>query len=132
MTTLYDDLPLEVRRRNWGWFGAPWWSFVCYDEDGWLMGEMRKPFPAGESCLLCGEPFDQAAGDSGQAMPSAKGIRHAHKECLFMNVAGPLAHHEGRCKCHGGDGTGTGMTLRREALEVWRKHQEGKLFGGKE
>lgn len=125
MTTPYDDLPIEVRRANWGWFGDPWPSFICFDEAGRLIEEMRKPFPAGESCLLCGEEFDEAAGDSGQAMPAitADGgaqIRHVHKECGFMNVIGSLAHFEGRCSCRGGDGGGTGLTARQEALEVWR------------
>src|SRR5215471_11976313 len=97
--TPVDDIPIEVRRLNWGWFGQEWWSFVCYDEDGRLIEEMRKPFPAGEKCLLCDEVFDEAAGDSGQAMPclSASGapeIRHVHKECQYMNVVGPLAHLE--------------------------------------
>ena len=32
--TPYDALPLKVRRENWGWFGEPWWSYVCYGEDG--------------------------------------------------------------------------------------------------
>jgi hypothetical protein len=127
VTTPYDGLPVEVRRANWGWFGEPWWSFICFDEDGRLIEEMRKPFPAGESCLLCGEPFDEAAGDSGQAMPSPDGIRHAHKECQLMSVVGSLAHHEGRCRCHGGTGETPGMTLRQEALEVWRRLQEGTL-----
>jgi hypothetical protein len=126
MTTPFDDLPAEVRRANWGWFGDPWWSFVCYDEDGRLIEEMRKPFPAGEHCLLCDAEF--AEGDSGQAMPAvttAAGttIRHVHKECQLMNVTGGLAHLEGRCSCHGGGGT-PAMTLRQEALEVWRRHQE--------
>lgn len=129
MTTPFDDLPIEVRRANWGWFGDPWWSYVCYDEDGRLIEEMRKPFPAGESCLLCETEFDEAAGDSGQAMPAVTvagtGIRHVHKECQLMNVVGGLAHLEGRCSCYGGDGGTPGMTLRQEALEVWRRHQGG-------
>lgn len=132
MTTPYDTMPTEVRRANWGWFGPPWWSFVCYDDDGRLIEEMRKPFPAGE-CLLCGEPFDEAAGDSGQATPCIMAggvteIRHVHKECQFMNVAGSLAHHEGRCRCHGGDGAMPGMTVREEAVEVWRRMRAGTLW----
>lgn len=128
MTTPYDSLPIEVRRENWGWFGAePWPSYVCFDEDGRLIDEMRKAFPAGESCLYCGEPFDEAAGDSGQAMPcmttDGASLRHVHKECAFMNVTGPLAHHEGRCRCHGGSTETPGMTLRQEALEVWSRYQ---------
>ena len=51
MSTPYDDIPIEVRRENWGWFGEPWWSFICYDEDGRLIAEMEKPFPLGENCL---------------------------------------------------------------------------------
>lgn len=138
MTTPYDDIPIEVRRERSGWFGEAWWSYVCYDEDGRLIEEMRKPFPAGESCLYCGELFDEAAGDSGTATtavtmnegaPVAR-LAHVHKECQFRQVAGGLAHHEGRCHCHGGEGTGTpGMTLRQEALEVWRRMRAGELYG---
>ena len=127
MSTPYDDIPIEVRRENWGWFGEPWWSFVCYDEDGRLIDEMRKPFPAGEKCLHCDEPFSEEAGDSGQAMPCVKAdgtaeIRHVHKECQFREVTGPLAHHERTCRCYGGNSSETpGMTRRQEALEVWRR-----------
>jgi hypothetical protein len=128
VTAPYDDLPAEVRRANFGWFGSPWPSGICYDDDGRLLEEMRKPFPSSESCLLCGEPFDEAAGDSGKAVPSPEGICHAHKECLLMNVTGSLAHHEGHCRCHGGVGQMPDMTLRQEALEVWRRLQAGTLF----
>jgi hypothetical protein len=130
----YDNIPVEVRRERWGWFGEPWPSGTCLNDDGTLRADMRKPFPSGESCLYCGEPFSEEAGDSGQAMPfgSAGGLRivHVHKECQFRQVAGGLAHHEGRCHCHGGDGEGTpGMTLREEALEVWRRMRAGELYG---
>ncbi|HZR50072.1 MAG TPA: hypothetical protein VFB06_11190 [Streptosporangiaceae bacterium] len=115
--TPVDDMPIEVRRANWGWFGKPWWSYVCYDEAGRLIEEMRKPFPSGESCLLCDELFDEAAGDSGQATPchtlEGSSIRHAHKECLMRNVLGSVACLEGH---HNHD---TGQTLRQEALKTW-------------
>lgn len=131
MSTPYDDLPIEVRRENWGWFGEAWPSGVCYDEAGRLITEMRKPFPSGEACLLCEEEF--TPGDSGQAMPflggDGGGIRHVHKECQFMNVTGPLGHLERRCRCYGSDSSETpGMTRRQEALEVWRRmtQQGGK------
>ena len=94
---------------------------------------MRKAFPAGESCLYCGEPFDEAAGDSGQAMPfmagGAASVCHAHKECMLMDVIGSLAHHEGHCRRHGGTGKTPRLTARQEALEVWRRLQEGTLHG---
>lgn len=128
-----DDLPVEVRRDNWGWFGHAWPSGVCYDDDGILRADMHKPFPAGESCFYCSEPFSEEAGDSGSAMPfmPADGVAriiHVHKECALMNVTGSLAHHEGRCHCYGGDGNCTpGMTLREEAVEVWRRHRAGTL-----
>lgn len=129
----YDSIPAEVRRDIWGWFGAePWPSYVCYDDAGRLIEETHKAFPSGESCLYCDEQFDEAAGDSGQAMPyTTTGgtlICHVHKECQLMHVVGPLAHHEGRCRCHGGGVPRTpGMTLRQEALEVWRRIQAGEL-----
>lgn len=134
MTTPVDRIPAEVRRARRGWFGEPWPSGICYDDDGRLAGEVRKPFPSGESCLYCGEEFDEAAGDSGQATPFGEAdgtvsVRHGHKECQLMQVIGSLAHHEGRCRCHGGDGTMPGMTVRQEALEVWRRLQEGTLYG---
>lgn len=121
-------------REAFGWFGEPWDSGVCYDDDGTLRSDVHKTFPAGESCFYCGEPFSEEAGDSGKAMPctTADGtarIVHVHKECMLREVIGPLAHHEGRCHCHGGEGNGTpGMTLREEAIEVWRRMQTGELF----
>jgi hypothetical protein len=131
----YDDIPIEARRTAHGWFGVPWWSYVCYDEAGRLIEEMRKPFPAGETCLYCNEQFDEAAGDSGQAVPLLRADRspeicHVHMECQFRNVVGGLAHHEGRCSCHGGSTATPGMTLREEAVEVWRRMQAGTLFDG--
>jgi len=98
-----------------------------------LIEEMRKPFPAGESCLYCEELFSEEAKDSGQAMPFGKAdgtaeIRHVHKECAFRAVAGGLAHHEGRCSCHGGSTETPGLTYRQEALEVWRRMRAGELF----
>ncbi|HEY0933723.1 MAG TPA: hypothetical protein VGD91_08275 [Trebonia sp.] len=126
--------PARAQQFARGWFGEPWWSFVCYDEDGRLLEERRLPFPSGESCLYCEELLDEAAGDSGEAMTAVtlEGARQAymHKECQMRQVIGGLAHHEGRCHCHGGDGQETpGMTRRQEALEVWRRLQEGSLFG---
>ena len=116
MTTPVDDLPIEVRRRNWGWFGDPWPSFICYDEDGRLLEEMRQPFPEGESCLYCEQPF--MPGDSGQAMPHAGrlkiDVRHVHKECLLRTVTGTISCMKGE---HEHD---TGKTYRQEALEVWK------------
>jgi|ERR1017187_3876546 hypothetical protein len=115
--TPYDTLPIEVRRLNWGWFGPPWPSGICYDEDDRLIEEMRKPFPHGERCLYCSEAFVEAAGDNGQAMPcqTTKGfsIRHVHKECMMRNVVGSVACLEGH---HDHD---TGQTQREEALAAW-------------
>lgn len=115
--TSYDELSVEVRRENFGWFGEPWWSYACYDEAGRLNTEMRKPFPAGESCLLCEVLFDEAAGDSGQAFPchttEGSTVRHAHKECTLRNVVGSVACLEGH---HRHD---TGQTYRQEALAAW-------------
>jgi hypothetical protein len=83
------DLPLEKRRELWGWFGQPWPSEVCYDGDQ-LREDRRKPFPAGESCGMCCEVFDEAAGDRGQAIPDSTGtIGHVHIECLVLEVLGP-------------------------------------------
>lgn len=119
-----EDVATDAARMAYGWFGEPWWSYVCYDDDGRLTGEMRKPFPAGEDCLYCGEPFSEAAGESGQAFPcqttEGASIRHAHKECALRQGVGSLAHLEGRCRCHGGtDHDAPGLTLRQEALAVW-------------
>lgn len=134
MSTPYDGLPADVRRENRGWFGEPWWSFTCYDENGRLIEEMRKPFPAGEKCLYCDEEFDEAAGDAGQALPCVKAdgtaeICHVHKECQFRQVTGPLAHLERTCRCYGGETSRTpGLTLRQEALEIWHRMSTGTLL----
>lgn len=124
--TAYDEMPPEVRREMWGWFGPPWWSYVCYDENGLLIEEMRKPFPHGEACLLCGVPFEP--GDSGQASPVVRErgpaeIRHVHTECQYMSVTGSLAHHQRRCSCYGGDGGTPGLSYRAEAVAVWRQRR---------
>jgi hypothetical protein len=136
--TPVDDIPVEVRRHNWGWFGQPWWSFVCYDETGRLIEEMHKPFPAGENCLYCDEPLDEAAGDSGQAMPFAPAdgpaqVRHVHKECQLLQALGPVAHLERACRCFGGHGSGApGLTARQEAIAVWEwVQQHGSRAVGK-
>ena len=133
MTSVFDDLPIEVRRHNWGWFGEAWPSGVCYDDDGRLIEEMRKPFPAGERCLWCTEVFDEVAGDAGQALPGPDGgqVRHVHKECMLRQVAGSLAHMEGRCSCYVGGGcSDSGMSARREALAVWNLiHRESEGLG---
>jgi len=121
----FEDMPLEVRRLNSGWFGPPWPSGVCYD-NGRLLGEMRKPFPAGESCLFCVQPFDEVAGDAGQAMPYNGGVVHVHKECMLRQVTGPLAHLQGLCSCAGFTEPDWGMTAREEALAVWAwVHEHG-------
>lgn len=132
--TPWDDIPIEVRRANWGWFGEPWLSGVCYDDDGRLKEEMRKPFPAGESCLYCTEAF--ADGDSGQAMPmcladGTAGIRHVHKECMLREVVGSMAHLGHRCSCYGGNAHGTS---REDAIEVWEwvKQHGAKIRPGGE
>ena len=128
-------IPPVSDREARGWFGEAWPSGVCFNDDDTLREDMRKPFPAGESCLYCGEKLSEEAGDAGHAMPfmTADGeyrIIHVHKECMLREVIGPLAHHEKRCHCHGGEGNRTpGMTLREEALEVWRRLKAGELYG---
>lgn len=114
----YGDLPAEVRRERSGWFGEPWPSGICYDDDGRLLAGMRKPFPAGETCPECEEPILE--GDSGRAMLYDGVIRHVHKECGLRIGAGPLAHLEQRCQHFGGTGNDTpGLTRRQEAQAVW-------------
>lgn len=122
---MFDDLTVEVRRANWGWFGQPWPSGICYDDDGRLIEEMHKPFPAGESCLNCGELFDEGAGDNGQALPvlhadATVRIEHVHKECLLREVTGSVDCLEGHHRHH----DATGRTRRQEALAVWAWVQE--------
>ena len=126
--TPYDDLPAGVRRANWGWFGEPWPSGICYDEDGRLITEMRKPFPGGEKCLYCDEVLDEAAGDNGQAMPFGRAdgsasIIHVHKECMMREVTGSVACLEGH---HHRE---TGLTRRQEALAAWDWVQQHGVGG---
>ena len=105
------------KREAHGWFGLPWPSGVCYDDDGNLINEMHKAFPISESCLFCSEVFDELAGDSGKAIPSSEGIAHIHKECLLLSVLGSFL-------C---DPDFPNMTLRQSALELW--HQLTKRHG---
>lgn len=120
MTLSYDSVPDDVRRLNFGWFGEPWPSAICYDENDILNEAMRIPTPVGELCLGCAEAIEE--GDRGKAMPMMgehPRITYMHRECLFRNVVGPLKHVRGECpgigKCH----DDTGMTLRQEAIAVW-------------
>jgi hypothetical protein len=114
----YDDLTTAVRRERWGWFGEPWPSEICFEGDR-LREEMRKQFPARESCLMCGQLFDEAAGDSGQALPQLvigqhkPKINHVHKECMLRNVLGSLSCLQGR---HDHDDE---TDYRTDALAVW-------------
>jgi hypothetical protein len=105
-----------------GWFGEPWWSYVCYDEAGELLMQARVPFPEGESCMWCEEAF--AAGDSGERRACFRRegptVEHIHKECTLRMTVGCVAHLEGRCSCHGGaDYTEPGLTKRQDALATW-------------
>lgn len=118
-----DNASPEVARANYGWFGEPWPSSICYLDNGELNTAMRLPVPAGETCLHCEETIDVV--HSGKAMPCLAPddgviIRYVHKECLVVMMAGSLAHHDRRCRCFGGTDVGTeGMTARQEALAVW-------------
>lgn len=120
-----QDQDQDLKREQYGWFGEPWPSGICYDDDGRLRTEDRKDFPAGKSCFWCGVAFDEAAGDGGKALPhlGAAGdtmrIVHAHRECLLRQVTGSLAHLEGRCSCRGGDDVREPADRRAEALAVW-------------
>jgi hypothetical protein len=97
------------KREAYGWFGIPWPSGICYHDDGNLTNEMHKAFPIGESCIFCGEVFDELAGDSGKAIPSPEGVGHTHKECLLLSILGPFLR----------DPDYPDMTLRQAALELW-------------
>jgi hypothetical protein len=111
-------MPAEVRRQRHVWFGDPWPSGICYDDDGRLLEDMRIPVPAGETCPQCEDPI--GAADRGQAMPYPDGIRYVHRECLFRQVMGPLAHLQKRCRCYGGTSSATpGLSRREEAIAVW-------------
>lgn len=115
------DLPIEVRRLTWGWFGPPWPGYVCYADDGRLLEEMRKPTPVGEACSLCAEPVRE--GDRGQAIlcleTTGPTIRHVHAECGLRNLVGPADHLDGRCTCR--DPDRPARPYRAEALEVWAR-----------
>jgi hypothetical protein len=130
----FDDLPLEFRRANWGWFGEPWPSGICYKTDeitgadviphewNW---DMHVATPVGTECWWCHEEIIE--GDQGQMMPSMNAagetvIGAQHRECGLRSVMGGLAHQQRRCTCFGGtvDDMDLGkMTLREEAIAVW-------------
>jgi hypothetical protein len=108
--TPWDDLPVEVRRASQGWWGEPWPSGICYDDDGRLIGEMQKPVPVGAECMGCGETIRE--GDRGKTCggwPGGDGIMRPaewHRECLMMTTVGSPA-------------SVAGMTRREEALAAW-------------
>jgi hypothetical protein len=104
------------------WFGEPWPSGVCYDEDGRLREEYRVDFPAGKSCMWCEELFTE--DDSGSLIPAVRSggmtMEHIHKECGLRMTLGCVAHLEGRCRCRGGpDYEEPGLTSRQDAQMTW-------------
>lgn len=119
MTTLFSNDP-EVRRLNFGWFGEPWPSSICFDDTCAVREDMRIPTPIGDRCLSCAEIIRE--GDQGQAMPLGGGyarITYSHRECQLREVLGPLKHVRGECTGVGQCHDDTGMSAREEALAVW-------------
>lgn len=129
----YDNMPVEVRRANWGWFGEPWPSGICLKTDPetgeeihpWEWNyDMRVDTPLGVECTWCSEQVVE--GDRGQMIPSlgAKGayqIGAQHRECGLRMVLGSYKHLTGNCP---GDGSchsepDEGMSLREDAIAVW-------------
>ena len=109
----------------YGWFGTPWPSRVCCGPSGQVIEELRKPVPVAEDCFECEERFFR--DDSGHAVIDIENtgrvrIRHVHKECSARAVVGGLNHLNKVCSCHGGtDAPPEGMTIRQEAIAVWRR-----------
>ena len=52
-----------------------------------------------------------------------------HLECIVRQVVGSVAHQEGRCSCHGGDGTDDPRLTQREsarrAFEMFERRRGG-------
>lgn len=120
--TPYDDLPIEVRRANWGWWGEPWPSGVCENEDGSINWEMQREFPAGESCFWCTTKILE--GQSGTSMPShgvdGTTIVFQHKECGLRSVLGSYKHLTSGCTGNGScNHIDDGLSARDDALLVW-------------
>jgi hypothetical protein len=118
-----------MRRTVHGWFGPPWPSGVCWDDNDRLRTDMRIQVPIGDRCLHCEAPFEP--DDSGMAMPcyttEGPSIRHIHKECNLRMAIGSLAHLEHRCTCYGGTDNATpGLTMREEAQMVWEWWTTGR------
>lgn len=92
-----------------GWFGDPWPSFVCYDEQWNLRDASRVPFPAGKICTECRQAFQP--GDQGERIiiGTIVGWRagHVHRECQLLAILGECAK--------------TGRERRQEALAEWAK-----------
>lgn len=109
------------------WFGEPWPSAdyrapICEDDN------LRIPVPVGEFCVWCQEPIVE--NDRGTCMMGMNADEtwqrmYAHIECGFMNVTGPIAFHEGRCKHAGGADPchDPNMTYRQEALLRWAQNR---------
>lgn len=126
-------MPPEIRTTRW--FGHPWPSGVCYEDDGRLRIEDSVPFPDGLPCAWCTEPF--VPGESGVAIPSVHGDgsvtpENFHKECMIRMTIGSVAHLEHRCSCHGQHEENT-LTARQDAQATWdwiMSHTEPFPFGG--
>lgn len=112
------------------WFGDPWPSYICYDEQDNLATEKRIPTPVGEPCLWCTEPIED--GQSGVGMgvvgmgPQGRPEPHmgyTHKECLLRSTLGSVEHLEGKCGCLDGvmvEPADSARTAREDALLTWR------------
>jgi hypothetical protein len=114
----------ELDRELHGWFGDPWPSSDCYDDEGTVRESSRIDVPVGQPCLGCGEAFD--ADSRGTAVPvitpTGARVHYEHRECTLRERVGSLAHLEGRCACRGGAEGGAGdegRSRREEALLVW-------------
>lgn len=92
------------------WFGEPWPSGICYDDEGRLLSANRVDYPLGRSCGECETRF--GLRDSGVRIPGHDGTVWLHKECLLRVTLGCAAHLEGRPHDHT-------VSVREDALAVW-------------
>jgi hypothetical protein len=100
-------------------FGEPWPSGVCMDDDDNYVLSRQAPVPVGESCLLCVEPIETSDrgtfvfGKTGRLCP-------VHVECMTRAVAGGIGHIENHAYwCKAERDPDGGRSYRQSALEVW-------------
>lgn len=89
------------------WFGLESFSPACEDLP-------RVPTPIGEPCTWCAEPIHST--ERGYCLAGTDAPTHI--ECFTRQIAGSLAHQQGRCSCYGGSDSDDDLFVSRRAAAI--------------